>query len=106
MGMVFCRACGKSLHDSAPTCPHCGAPQKLSGGFVVGAGAHRDWLPALLLCLFVGFLGVHRFYVGKIFTGILQLLTLGGLGIWTLIDFIRIAMGSFTNARGERLVSA
>lgn len=104
--MVFCRACGQSLHDTAPACPHCGAPQKLSGGFVVGAGAHRDWLPALLLCLFVGFLGVHRFYLGKVGTGILQLLTLGGLGIWTLIDFIRIATGSFTNARGERLTSA
>ncbi len=58
---------------------------------------------ALLLCFFIGFLGVHRFYVGKIGTGILQLVTLGGLGIWALIDFIMIVLQKFTDAQGNTL---
>ena len=58
---------------------------------------------ALLLCFFIGFLGVHRFYVGKIGTGVLMLLTLGGLGIWNLIDFIIIVMQKFTDSAGNTL---
>ena len=60
-------------------------------------------LPAFLLCLFLGILGVHRFYVGKIGTGILHLLTLGCVGIWTLIDFIMIIMGAFTDKEGNKI---
>ena len=54
----------------------------------------------LLLAILLGGLGVHRFYVGKIGTGILMILTLGGLGIWTLVDIIMIAVGSFTDKQG------
>ena len=60
-------------------------------------------LPAFLLCFFFGALGIHRFYVGKIGTGILQILTLGGLGIWTLIDFIMIIVGAFSDKAGNKL---
>ena len=60
----------------------------------------REWVIALLLCFFFGWLGVHRFYVGKIGTGIVMLLTLGGLGIWTLIDIIMIAVGNFKDSSG------
>ena len=60
-------------------------------------------LPAFLRCLFLGILGVHRFYVGKIGTGILHLLTLGCVGIWTLIDFIMIIMGAFTDKEGNKI---
>jgi len=49
---------------------------------------------ALLLCIFLGFLGAHRFYMGYTLIGVIQLLTLGGLGIWSLIDLIRIITGS------------
>jgi TM2 domain-containing membrane protein YozV len=60
-------------------------------------------LPAFLLCFFLGVLGVHRFYVGKVGTGILQLVTLGGLGIWVLIDFIMIIVGAFTDKEGNKI---
>lgn len=55
----------------------------------------KDWLVTLLLSLFLGSLGVDRFYVGKIGTGILKLITFGGCGIWTLIDVIAISTGNF-----------
>ena len=58
-------------------------------------------LPTFLLCLLFGILGVHRFYVGKITTGILQLITLGGLGIWALIDLVMILCGLFTDSGGK-----
>jgi TM2 domain-containing membrane protein YozV len=62
--------------------------------------SEKGFVPTILLCFFFGVLGVHRFYVGKIGTGILQLLTIGGLGIWALIDFIVIVTGSFKDKRG------
>ncbi len=62
--------------------------------------SEKGFVPTLLLCFFLGVLGVHRFYVGKIGTGILQILTLGGLGVWVLIDFIMIVVGKFTDKQG------
>ncbi len=62
--------------------------------------SEKGFVPTLLLCLFLGALGVHRFYVGKIGTGILMLVTLGGMGIWALIDLILIAVGSFKDKNG------
>ena len=60
-------------------------------------------LPAFLLCFFLGVFGAHRFFVGKVGTGILQLVTLGGLGIWAFIDLIMIIIGSFTDKEGKKL---
>jgi hypothetical protein len=72
------------------------APTDVSAGGV----SEKSMVPAALLCFFLGGLGIHRFYVGKIGTGILMILTLGGLGIWTIIDFVRIIIGSFTDKDG------
>lgn len=65
--------------------------------------SEKDWLVTLLLSVFLGTLGVHRFYAGKIGTGILQLITLGGCGIWTLIDIIMIATGNFKDKDGYEI---
>lgn len=54
-------------------------------------------IPALLLAIFLGVFGFHRFYVGKAGTGVLMLLTGGGFLIWLLVDIIMIAIGSFTD---------
>ena len=65
----------------------------------------KSRLAAALLAWFLGVLGIHRFYVGKVGTGILMLVTLGGLGIWALIDFIVILVGSFKDKEDRRLIN-
>lgn len=62
--------------------------------------SEKGFVATLLLAILLGGLGIHRFYVGKIGTGILMLLTLGGLGIWALVDIIMIAVGSFKDKNG------
>jgi len=64
----------------------------------------KDWMTTLLLCIFLGWLGVHRFYTGHIAIGVLQLLTGGGCGIWWLIDFIMILTDSYKDSNGFPLV--
>lgn len=61
----------------------------------------KEFIPTLLLCLFTGILGAHRFYAGKVVTGIAMIFTLGGLGFWVLIDFILICIGSFRDIEGR-----
>ena len=104
---MFCPHCGAEINDNAVVCVKCGcAVTPLSSAAPRPADvSDKDWLVALLLCFFVGCLGIHRFYVGKTGSAIVQLITVGGCGIWTLIDFIVIAMGNFTDAEGKRLVS-
>ena len=60
---------------------------------------------AAVLAFCFGVFGAHRFYVGKYITGTIQLLTLGGLGIWALVDLIIILFGEFTDAEGEKLTT-
>lgn len=97
--MKYCSKCGAEIHDDAVICPKCGCqiatlpkPQDVS---------EKSWVATLLLCFFLGVFGVHRFYVGKVGTGVVMLLTLGAFGIWALIDFIIIICGSFKDNEGK-----
>jgi TM2 domain-containing membrane protein YozV len=58
-------------------------------------------LPAFLLCFFFGIFGFHRYYVGKVVTGLLQFFTIGGFGLWWLFDLLVILLGGFTDKEGK-----
>ena len=65
--------------------------------------SNKSKIVAAVLCFFLGVLGAHRFYVGKIGTGLIQLLTAGGFGVWWIIDFVVILLGGFTDKDGNKL---
>ncbi len=87
---------GKKLRNWLP-------PANEAVGPDAPATSEKIILPAFLLAFFFGIFGAHRFYVGKIGTGILQLFTLGGLGIWAVIDWILILCREFTDGQGKKL---
>ncbi len=76
---------------SAPAAAHAPKP---------GGGNKNQWV-ALLLCFFLGGIGIHRFYLGYTWQGVVQLLTGGGCGIWALIDLIRIITGDLQPKDGR-----
>lgn len=63
----------------------------------------KDATVALLLCIFLGFFGAHRFYVRRYLSAFVMLITLGGLGIWILFDLIYIASGHFKDSNQQTL---
>ena len=100
---MFCSNCGKELADNAIMCPNCGAPTKNTRPqkeFDPNASS-CDWVVTLILCIFLGYLGIHSFYTKKTGIGIIQLLTGGGCGIWVLIDLIMLVMGTFKDGDGK-----
>jgi len=107
-GTKFCQNCGKTSNPNAEICVKCGV--KLATGsntkVAKGSGEGKDYLTTLLLFipLILGIGGIHRFYTGYIGIGIAQLLTLGGCGIWAIIDFILIVTEKFKDADGNELV--
>ena len=110
----YCSGCGNGLIASAAICPNCGTPagqSATSAGSVPTGQPQRDFMVALLLSIFVGSLGVDRFYTGQIGLGIGKLLitlfTCGfGGWVWWLIDIILIATGSYRDAQGRPLVKS
>jgi len=126
--MAYCAYCKTHILDRAHKCPNCGstvfrtddepAPEPVQPEartvYVDRPVYHTvyveqpapmtqsesNWLATLLLCLFGGGLGLHRFYVGKVGTGVLYLFTLGWCGLGPLIDLIMIATGSFRDKAG------
>lgn len=82
---------------STPTQPYPSAPSSL------GYAPQKSFLVTWLLSLLLGGLGIDRFYLGKVGTGILKLITLGGLGLWSLIDLILILSGAMRDRTGRPL---
>lgn len=70
---------------------------------IPGVYSDKDWLTAVVLSLIVGTFGIDRFYLGYTALGVLKLITLGGCGIWALIDLILIAVGSVNDSNGRPL---
>lgn len=111
---MYCSKCGTEIDSEAIICPKCGCPTKnydqpQQPQQVVQYAARDDASPksrtvALVLAIFLGGLGVHRFYLGKIGTGILWLFTAGCFGIGWLIDIILIACGSMRDSYGAPVI--
>lgn len=108
-GAKFCKFCGEAIDEECVICPKCGkqvgqvkTEQAETPNIVINNSNSNvnqvGWMPgqpknkwvAFLLCLFLGFVGAHKFYEGKIGTGILYILTVGVFGIGWLIDLISI----------------
>lgn len=100
--MKYCSSCGAEMLDEAVVCIKCGCAVKPLSG-LGNSNSEKSWVATLLLSLFLGALGVHRFYVGRVGSGIAMLLTLGGFGIWALIDFIVILCGNFKDKNGNAI---
>jgi TM2 domain-containing membrane protein YozV len=97
---MFCSSCGAVIKKAAEICPKCGVRQTERVGVTE---VSSRWLTVLLLSIFFGVLGVDRFYVDKVGTGILKLVTGGGCGIWCIIDIILIVTGNFTDSDGKAI---
>lgn len=89
---MLCKYCGKEISEKADICPYCGYKP---------LHKNKDWIITFLLCFFLGGIGAHRFYNGRTVSGIFQILTFGGFGIWVLVDLINILRGKFKNAEGK-----
>jgi hypothetical protein len=95
-GHSFCQACGTPTDPLAEICMKCGARLTTAGEI-----SPKSRLATTLLAWFLGEFGAHRFYLGKIGTAIAMLFTLGGLGIWALIDFIIAVSGNMKDKEGK-----
>jgi len=95
---MFCGSCGKEIKEEAEICVNCGVRVNKP------CEGRKEWIVALLLSVFLGHLGIDRFYLGYIGLGILKLITFGGCGVWWLIDLILIAADQLKSADGKPLV--
>ena len=99
--LLYCQKCGVAMEREDRFCRKCGWD---SAGPVIPANvSEKKRLAAALLCFLLGVFGVHRFYVGRVGSGLLWLFTLGFLGMGMLADLILILAGEFKDSEGKKL---
>ena len=104
-GEMFCASCAAVIKREAEICPKCGVRNRAAAAPTDPNASDKDWLTALLLCIFLSSFGAHRFYAGKIGTGILMILfDWLTLFIWNLVDLILIITGKFKDSEGKFIV--
>lgn len=101
----YCMKCANQILDERKREASANRAPSVAYAATEQAVSKKDWLATLLLNLFLGLLGAHRFYVGKVGTGIVWLITLGCFGFGALIDFILILVGKFTDITGALVLS-
>ena len=102
----FCESCGNVIKKEAEICPKCGVRQKSIKNTLSVEPSEKNRLVAFLLCTFLGLLGIHRFYAGKVVSGIMQILFgWATFFIWNLVDWIMILSGTFRDIDGRRIVN-
>ncbi|HYD55114.1 MAG TPA: TM2 domain-containing protein [Gemmatimonadaceae bacterium] len=101
----FCPSCGAIIDGKAQVCPTCKTMQPVvaQSGQLTYSASDKRILPAVVLMAVLLPFSPHRFYVGKVGTAVLQIVTLGGLGFWWLYDFIKLVTGTFEDAEGNKI---
>ncbi len=107
-GSKFCHSCSATTDENAEICLKCGVALKSKSPKPIESSSEKaegkDWIITLILCWLLGTFGIHRFYTGHIGIGVIQLLTFGGCGIWTLVDLVMIVTSKFKDSDGNLLV--